>query len=73
MRNAAAAIQGALDIIAEQISDVADYRTYIRDITFKEGKIVSAAKELLMQSLYMRIIMITVKHFQQFRDTEYLH
>ena len=32
------AIAGALDIIAEQISDVADYRTYIRDITMKEGK-----------------------------------
>ncbi len=29
---------GALDIIAEQISDVADYRTYIRDITFKEER-----------------------------------
>ena len=34
------AVAGALDIIAEQISDVADYRTYIRDITMKEGKLV---------------------------------
>ena len=32
------AIAGALDIIAEQISDVADYRTYIRDITIKDEK-----------------------------------
>ena len=71
VEDAAAAIQGALDIIAEQISDVADYRTYIRNITFKEGKIL--LPKMLMQSLYMRIIMITVKHFQQFRDTEYLH
>ena len=47
-----AAIQGALDIIAEQISDVADYRTYIRDITFKEGKIVSAAKDADAESVY---------------------
>ena len=39
------AIAGALDIIAEQISDVADYRTYIRDITMKEGKLVVTAKD----------------------------
>lgn len=52
VEDAAAAIQGALDIIAEQISDVADYRTYIRDITFKEGKIVSAAKDADAESVY---------------------
>ena len=46
------AIAGALDIIAEQISDVADYRTYIRDITFKEGKIISQAKDAEAQSVY---------------------
>lgn len=46
------AIAGALDIIAEQISDVADYRTYIRDITFKEGKIISAAKDENAESVY---------------------
>ncbi|HAC03585.1 MAG TPA: RNA-binding transcriptional accessory protein, partial [Eubacterium sp.] len=33
VKSAQEAIAGALDIIAEQISDVADYRTYIRDIT----------------------------------------
>ena len=33
------AIAGALDIIAEQISDEADYRGYIRDITMEEGSI----------------------------------
>lgn len=31
------AIAGAMDIIAESISDNADYRTRIREITFKEG------------------------------------
>lgn len=46
------AIDGALDIIAEQISDVADYRTYIRDITMKEGKIVSVAKDEKAESVY---------------------
>ena len=46
------AIAGALDIIAEQISDVADYRTYIRDITFKEGKLVAAAKDAEAESVY---------------------
>ncbi|MGN0327379.1 MAG: Tex family protein [Lachnospira sp.] len=46
------AIAGALDIIAEQISDVADYRTYIRDITFKEGKLVVTAKDENVQSVY---------------------
>ena len=45
VKSAQEAIAGALDIIAEQISDVADYRTYIRDITFKEGKLVAAAKD----------------------------
>lgn len=46
------AIAGALDIIAEQISDVADYRTYIREITFKEGKIISVAKDEKAESVY---------------------
>lgn len=39
------AIQGALDIIAETISDNAEYRKAIRELTFKEGTIVSAAKK----------------------------
>lgn len=50
--SAADAIAGALDIIAEQISDEADYRTYIRDITFKEGKISSVAKDAEAESVY---------------------
>ena len=46
------AIAGALDIIAENISDEAEYRTYIRDITVKEGKLVTAAKDAEAKSVY---------------------
>ena len=46
------AIDGAKDIIAEQISDEADYRIYIRNLTFEEGKIVSTAKDEKEQSVY---------------------
>ena len=46
------AIAGAKDIIAEYISDEADYRIYIRDLTTKQGKIVSAAKDPEAQSVY---------------------
>lgn len=46
------AITGALDIIAENISDEAEYRTYIRDITVKEGKLVTVAKDAETKSVY---------------------
>lgn len=46
------AIQGAKDIIAESISDEADYRIYIRDITMQEGMIVSTAKDEKAESVY---------------------
>lgn len=46
------AIAGAMDIIAEAISDEADYRTYIRSTTFKEGMIVSTAKDPELKSVY---------------------
>ncbi|MBR1861905.1 MAG: RNA-binding transcriptional accessory protein [Lachnospiraceae bacterium] len=46
------AIAGAMDIIAEEISDDADYRTYIRDITVKQGNIVSEAKDDKAESVY---------------------
>ena len=48
----AQAIQGAMDIIAEQISDVAEYRTYIRQATMEEGKLISEAKDEKQQSVY---------------------
>ncbi len=50
--DAAAAIQGAMDIIAEEISDEAKYRIDIRNMTFKEGNITSAAKDADAQSVY---------------------
>ncbi|MDU0938890.1 MAG: Tex family protein [Clostridiales bacterium] len=40
-----AAIAGALDIIAEDISDSPDFRTWVRNRTFSRGNIVSSAKE----------------------------
>lgn len=46
------ALDGAKDIIAEKISDEADYRIYIRKLTFEEGKITSAAKDAGEQSVY---------------------
>ena len=46
------AIAGALDIIAEAISDEADYRTYIRNITYKEGMLTSTAKDEEAESVY---------------------
>ena len=46
------ALQGAMDIIAESISDDADYRAYIRQATFDEGKIVSQAKDEKAESVY---------------------
>ena len=46
------ALQGAKDIIAEMISDEADYRIYIRNITTEEGKLVSTAKDEKAESVY---------------------
>lgn len=46
------AIQGAKDIIAEMISDEADYRIYIRNITTEEGKLTSVAKDEKAESVY---------------------
>jgi uncharacterized protein len=52
VNNVKDAIQGAMDIIAEMVSDNADYRAYIRDATFEEGKIISTAKDEKVQSVY---------------------
>ncbi len=46
------AIAGAKDIIAEHISDEANYRMKIRDLTVKEGKISSVAKDKEAESVY---------------------
>ena len=52
VKDVADAIAGARDIIAEQISDNADYRKYIRDITREEGILISTAKDEKAQSVY---------------------
>ena len=46
------AVRGALDIIAEAVSDEADYRLYIRKITVAEGKVISTARDETAQSVY---------------------
>ncbi len=46
------ALEGAKDILAEDISDEADYRTYIRKITIEEGSVLSQAKDLKTESVY---------------------
>lgn len=46
------AIQGAMDIIAESISDDALYRTHIRELTEKEGMLTAEAKDREQQSVY---------------------
>lgn len=52
VKTAEEALQGAKDIIAESISDEADYRTYIREITIQEGKVISTAKDEKAESVY---------------------
>ncbi|MCD8069531.1 MAG: RNA-binding transcriptional accessory protein [Lachnospiraceae bacterium] len=46
------AIAGACDILAERISDEADYRIRIREMTIREGQIVSEAKDEKAGSVY---------------------
>ena len=46
------AIAGAKDIIAESISDEADYRSWIRKQTMKKGKLMSTAKDAEAESVY---------------------
>ena len=46
------AIQGAKDILAERISDNAEYRTYTRNATMNKGVVQSSAKDEKVQSVY---------------------
>lgn len=46
------ALAGAKDIIAEFISDEADYRTKIRELTMKKGRLLSTAKDPEAESVY---------------------
>ena len=50
--SAAEAVKGAADIIAEMISDNADYRSWIRKTTMKKGKMISAARDPEAESVY---------------------
>ncbi|MCI9675814.1 MAG: RNA-binding transcriptional accessory protein [Lachnospiraceae bacterium] len=52
VKSAEEALQGAKDIIAESISDEADYRIYIREITMEEGVITGTAKDEKTESVY---------------------
>lgn len=46
------AINGAKDILAEMVADEADYRTYIRELTMREGMIKSEAKDEKAETVY---------------------
>lgn len=46
------AIAGAMDIIAEKISDDAGFRNKIREMSFKQGILMSAAKDETLESIY---------------------
>ena len=52
VKTAEEALAGARDILAESISDEADYRSRIRSMTMKEGLLVSEAKDEKAQSVY---------------------
>ena len=52
VKTAGEAIQGAMDIIAETISDNADYRTWIRKTTMRKGRVISTAKDPEPESVY---------------------
>lgn len=52
VKSAEEALQGAMDIIAESISDEAEHRLYIRNATMEEGIITSAAKDEKAESVY---------------------
>ena len=46
------ALNGAKDILAESVADEADYRIRIREMTVREGMLVSEAKDEETQSVY---------------------
>ena len=50
--NVQEALEGARDIIAEKISDEADYRSWIRKQTMQKGHIISSAKDEKAESVY---------------------
>ena len=58
VRSAEEALAGAMDIIAESVSDEADYRSWIRKQTMQKGKVISATKKMQRKNPCMKCIMI---------------
>lgn len=52
VKSGADAIKGAMDILAEKISDTADYREMIRKMTYNQGIIISKASKKDQESVY---------------------
>ena len=52
VKSAKEALAGVMDIIAESISDEADYRSWIRKQTMQKGKVISVAKDAEAESVY---------------------
>lgn len=52
VKSAKEALAGAMDIIAESVSDEANYRSWIRKQTMQKGKIISTAKDAEAESVY---------------------
>ncbi len=52
VRTVEEAIAGAMDIIAEDISDESEHRSYIREVTMQEGTLSAAAKNEKQESVY---------------------
>lgn len=52
VKTAEDAVNGAKDILAERISETAEYRTYIRDTTLQEGTLDSSARDEAAESVY---------------------
>lgn len=52
VKTAEDALSGARDIIAEEISDAADYRAHIRELTYEQGVIVTSAHNKEEESVY---------------------
>jgi uncharacterized protein len=52
VKTAQEALQGAMDILAEMISDSAEHRSYIREATVEEGVVTCTAKDEKTESVY---------------------
>ena len=63
------ALNGARDILAEAISDEADYRIHIRDLTMKEGTLISTARDEKAQSVYENVLSATKSLYPKWQVT----